>query len=153
MMREILRSQLSSWGLEAATASTGDEAMKMLIDAAAAAHPYDVAILDGELPDINTLELGKAIKARPEIAGTVLLILLPMGSDLEPLKLRAAGFSGHLIKPVRQSRLYDSIVDAMASTSQRERFRRDDIAHCRQLPSHTVMPRIRLEFSSPRTIG
>ena len=41
-----------------------------------------------------------------------------MGSDLEPLKLRGAGFSGHLVKPVRQSRLYDSIVDAMASTSQ-----------------------------------
>ena len=36
----------------------------MLIEAAATAHPYDVAILDGELPDINTLELGKAIKAR-----------------------------------------------------------------------------------------
>jgi PAS domain S-box-containing protein len=118
MMRETLRSQLSCWGLEAATASTADEAMKMLIEAAATAHPYDVAILDGELPDFNTLELGKAIKARREIAETVLLILLPMGSDLEPLKLRGAGFSGHLVKPVRQSRLYDSIVDAMASTSQ-----------------------------------
>jgi signal transduction histidine kinase/CheY-like chemotaxis protein/HPt (histidine-containing phosphotransfer) domain-containing protein len=116
--RGILREQFCSWGLDAAVASTADEAMKMLIDAAANARPYDVAILDGELPNIDTLELGKAIKARSDIGGTVLLILLPMGSNLEPLKLRAAGFSGHLVKPVRQSRLYDSIVDAMAAASQ-----------------------------------
>jgi signal transduction histidine kinase/CheY-like chemotaxis protein/HPt (histidine-containing phosphotransfer) domain-containing protein len=118
MMRETLRSQLSAWGLGADLASTADEAMKMLIDAAARSRPFDVAILDGELPDMNTLELGKAIKTRTEIAGTVLLILLPMGTDLEPVKLKAAGFSGHLIKPVRQSRLYDSIVDAMALNAQ-----------------------------------
>jgi PAS domain S-box-containing protein len=117
MMRETLRSQLSCWGLEASMASTADEAMAMLIDAAATARPYDVAILDGELPNTDAMELGKQIKSRPEIAGTVLLILLPMGGDFEPLKLRAAGFCGHLVKPIRQSRLFDSIVDAMASAS------------------------------------
>jgi PAS domain S-box-containing protein len=119
-MREILRSQLCSWKLEAATTPTGDEAMKMLLDEANKPHPYDIAILDSELRDINTLELGKLIKARSEIAGTALVILLPVGSDLEPLKLRVAGFSGHLIKPVRQSRLYDSMVDAMNSMAQRK---------------------------------
>ncbi len=120
MMREIMRSQLDAWGLEAETAPTGDEAMKMLIDAAANACPYHVAILDGELQDINTPELGKAIKARPEIARTVLLILLPADSDLEPTKL--AEFSGCLTKPVRQSLLYDSIVDAMDSVSGPEKL-------------------------------
>jgi PAS domain S-box-containing protein len=119
-MREILRSQLCSWKLEAATTSTGDEAIKMLLDEANKPHPYDIAILDDELQDINTLELGRLIKARSKIAGTALVILLPVNSNLEPLKLRAAGFSGHLIKPVRQSRLYDSIVDAMNSMVQRK---------------------------------
>ncbi len=120
-MREILRSQLCGWRLDAVMASTGDEAMKVLVEAVAKEHPFDVAIFDGELPDFNTLELGKAIKARSEIAGTALLILLPMGCDPVPLKLREAGFSGHLIKPVRQSRLYDSILDAMASRFEPER--------------------------------
>jgi Amt family ammonium transporter len=117
-MQETLCSQLRSWKLDTAVASTGDDAMRMLTDAAAKTQPYDVAIIDSELADISTLELGNAIKARPEIAGTVLLILLPWGADLDPLKLRKAGFSGHLLKPVRQSRLYNSIVDAMGSKSQ-----------------------------------
>ena len=115
---EVLRSQLCSWGMDVAMASTGDDAMKMLVDAAANSRPYDVAILDNDLPDMNTLDLGKAIKARSEITSTVLLILLPMDSDLEPSKLTASGFSGHLVKPVRQSRLYDSHCgNAIASTS------------------------------------
>jgi two-component system, sensor histidine kinase and response regulator len=120
LMREILRRQLCNWGLEAATASTGDEAMRILADACEAARPYDVAILDSEGPAISTLELGKAIKERPEIGKTVLLILLAEDSDIETSKLMAAGFSGHLIKPVRQSRLYDVIVGAMASTPERQ---------------------------------
>jgi PAS domain S-box-containing protein len=138
MMRETLRAQLSCWKLEAATASTADEAMKMLVYAAAEGRPYDVAILDGELPDTNTLELSKSIKARCEIAATVLLILLPMGSNLEPLKLKAAGFSSHLFKPIRQSRLYDSIVDAMASTSQPKSVVANTLPVASSSPSHSV---------------
>jgi PAS domain S-box-containing protein len=138
MMRETLRAQLSCWKLEAATASTADEAMKMLVYAAAEGRPYDVAILDGELPDTNTLELSKSIKARCEIAETVLLILLPMGSNLEPLKLKAAGFSSHLFKPIRQSRLYDSIVDAIASTSQPKSVVANTLPVASSCPSHSV---------------
>jgi PAS domain S-box-containing protein len=117
-IREILRGQLGSWGLKAVTASNANEAMKMLLSAATEAHPFDVAIFNAEAPATATLELGKSVKACPEIARTVLLILLPMDSDLQPAQLNEAGFSGHLIKPIRQSRLYESIVEAMSVPSQ-----------------------------------
>ena len=52
-MRKILHDQLCSWQLEAAVASSGDEAMRMLNDAVTRTQPYDVAIIDSELPDIN----------------------------------------------------------------------------------------------------
>ncbi len=66
------------------------------------------------------------------------MILLPLDCDLEPLKLRAAGFSGHLIKPVRQSRLYDSIVDAMASTSGPAKVAAQTLPITSHSPSHPV---------------
>jgi PAS domain S-box-containing protein len=116
-MRRILHDQLCSWQLEAAAASNGDEAMRMLKDAVTRGQPYDVAIINNELPDTGALELGRTIKTTPELAGTVLLIVLPWGSDFDPLKLSKAGFSNHLHKPVRQSRLYNSIMDAICSTS------------------------------------
>ena len=154
-MRETLSSQLVSWGLEAATASTGDEAIKMLIDAAAQGRPYDVAILDGELPAVNGLELGREIKTRCEIAGTVLLILLPVDSVLDPLKLSTAGFSGHLIEPVRQSRLYDSIVDAMTSVSQPKRMVPKMLPVGSNVSSHPVgaIPRARILIAEDNRVN
>jgi PAS domain S-box-containing protein len=138
MMRETLRSQLGGWGLDPAVASTGDQAMKMLLDAALEGHPYDVAILDGELSDINILELGKAIKGQSELAGTTLLVLLTMGSDIDRAILKAAGFSGHLIKPIRQSCLYDSIVDAAASAGQPSKVLADTLPIANNSPNHLV---------------
>jgi PAS domain S-box-containing protein len=116
-MREILHYQLCSWRLEAAVAATGAEAVKMLRDAAAKSLPFDVTIVDGELADTNAMEWGRAVKAQPEIAGTTLLVLLPVGEDMKTAKIKEVGFAGHLLKPVRQSRLYDSIVDALSSKS------------------------------------
>ena len=120
-IREILRDQLSSWKLEAAVASTGNDAIRILHDAASKDHPFDVAIIDSEVPDILALELGKAIKSSPEIAETVLLILLPWGADFDPLELSNCGFASHILKPVRQSHLYNSIVDAMGAYPQTNR--------------------------------
>ena len=138
MMRETLRSQLGGWGLDPAVASTGDQAMKMLLDAALEGNPYDVAILDGELSDINILELGKAIKGRSELAATTLLVLLTMGSDIDGAILKTAGFSGHLIKPIRQSSLYDSIVDASASAGQPAKILADTLPIAKNSTAHLV---------------
>jgi CheY-like chemotaxis protein/HPt (histidine-containing phosphotransfer) domain-containing protein len=114
----MLRNQIQNWRFEAATAATTDEAMAMVLDAANKGRPYDVAIIDFEKNASPTLELGKAIKSRRQINSTILLGLLPVDSDLEQSELNAAGFWGRVIKPVRQSVLFDSIVEAMACVSE-----------------------------------
>jgi PAS domain S-box-containing protein len=113
MLREVLRGQLFSWQLETQTAQSGKEAMTMLLEAVKEARPFDVAIFDSQLSDITTLELASAVKSCPEIAATVLLIVLPADGGPELSTLRAAGFRGHLNSPVRQSRLYEAIANAM----------------------------------------
>ena len=112
--REILREQIGNWGLDVATAADGEEAVQMLIAAASEGRPYRVAILENEMKTIDGLAAGRMIKARPEISETALLILLPMDSALDPTMLTAAGFCGHLLKPVRQSHLHDAIMNAIA---------------------------------------
>jgi signal transduction histidine kinase/CheY-like chemotaxis protein/HPt (histidine-containing phosphotransfer) domain-containing protein len=118
MMRQTLLSQLRSWRLDASAAGSAEEAMHMLVEAASQSWPYDVAILDSEIQGIKALDLGRSFRSRPEIAGTVLIMLLAVDSDLDSATLQSAGFWGRVIKPVRQSRLYDSIVDAMALATQ-----------------------------------
>lgn len=118
IQREILREQIASWGLDAVTASDGERALRLLAEAVAQATPFRVAIVDSDMPGMDGFELATAIKSRAEISGTVLMILLSVDADIKLERLRAMGFAGHLTKPVRQSRLFDAIMDAIAAADQ-----------------------------------
>jgi signal transduction histidine kinase/DNA-binding response OmpR family regulator len=110
---EVLRDQITSWGITAATASDGIQALRLLKDAARGPERFSVAIVDQDLPELDAPALAAAIRRSPEIHGTVLMIMLSAAENVNPARLRDMGFSGHLTKPVRQSQLFDAIMDAI----------------------------------------
>ncbi len=116
--REVLREQLASWGLQTATASNGEEALDALVNAASHAAPFRVVIVDSDMPGMDGFEFATAVKSNPQISGTVLMILLSVEAHLEPERFRIMGFSGHMTKPVRQSRLFDAIMVAISEANQ-----------------------------------
>jgi signal transduction histidine kinase/DNA-binding response OmpR family regulator len=113
-LRGVLYEQLVSWGLDAATASDGHTALGELTVAAADGSPFRVAIIDRDMPSMDGIALAHSIKNQPEIAATVLMILASVDDDVDAAQLRELGFAGHLIKPVRQSQLFDAIMNAIA---------------------------------------
>jgi ammonium transporter, Amt family len=118
VQREILRQQIASWGLAAAVAPSAADALDLLTGAAAAATPFRVAIVDSDMPGMNGFELAAEIKARADIRETVLMILLSVEADIESSRLRSMGFAGHMTKPVRQSQLFNTIMQAIADSGQ-----------------------------------
>ena len=107
--RRILHEQLSSWG----TMSTGTEnshtGLKTLRTAAAEGEPYDLAILDMQIPEMDGLQLAHTIKQDPDISSTRLVLLTSMGQRGDSEETRKAGIEAYLTKPVRQSELYDAL--------------------------------------------
>jgi CheY-like chemotaxis protein len=75
--------------------------------------PFDMAILDMEMPDMDGLMLAQAIKADPSIASTKLIILTSLGEQLEAEELKANGLDFCLVKPARQARLFECISQAL----------------------------------------
>jgi signal transduction histidine kinase/CheY-like chemotaxis protein/HPt (histidine-containing phosphotransfer) domain-containing protein len=117
--REILRAQLTAWGLRYEEAPDGETALGRLRDAVEANDPYALAILDMQMPNMDGLELGRAIKADAALAGTRLVMLTSMGQREETRFFTDIGFAACLTKPVRQSDLFDCLVDILTGETRR----------------------------------
>ncbi len=115
---EILTEQLRHWGFLTGAASSGPDALVALAAAAEAGHPYAVAVVDMQMPQMDGLELGAAIKNHPSLRDTVLIMLTSLDSSLPESELRAAGFAGYMHKPLRQSLLFDAIMESVAGQAQ-----------------------------------
>src|SRR5208283_1858303 len=57
--------------------------------------------------------LARAIKGDPALADTRLVVLTSFGQAFSPAELKAAGIEAYLVKPVKQSRLFDCLASAM----------------------------------------
>ncbi|HSY54140.1 MAG TPA: response regulator [Opitutaceae bacterium] len=112
--REILRRQLASWRIEATSVASGAEALPALRKAAASGVPFHLGILDMMMPEMSGLELAAALRAEPGLDGLKLIMLTSMGHKLLRAELDQARIGACLIKPARQSQLYETLVSVMA---------------------------------------
>jgi signal transduction histidine kinase/CheY-like chemotaxis protein len=114
--RGILHAQMSNWGMTNRVAATPAQAIDMLAQAAARGAPYDIAIIDVGLPGMDALELARSIRSSAAIAKVRLVMLSRRQVDIR--NARVAGIDACLAKPVRQSVLYECLVNVMAGQPQ-----------------------------------
>ena len=115
--REVLRIQLRSWGMSIREAGDGKEALRILHESQGAAAPFQVAVLDMQMPGMDGMQLAQAIRADPAFAGLRLVLLTSIGHQGGIQSLREAGFSAWMTKPVRQSELFNCLVKVLAGTA------------------------------------
>jgi PAS domain S-box-containing protein len=110
--RGILHEQMSNWEMTIHVAEAPRQAIDLLAQATARSVPYDVAIVDLGAPGMDPLELARAIRARADLTGVRLVMLTRRHADSRIA--REAGFDACLVKPVRQTVLYECLVNVMA---------------------------------------
>jgi PAS domain S-box-containing protein len=110
--RLLLTTLLANWRCDSAEAADGVQALALLRNAAAHA-PFDLALLDMLMPDMDGLTLAHAIKADPAIAATKLILLTSLGRNALQNEPAANLFAAHLAKPVRQAQLHGQIALAL----------------------------------------
>lgn len=116
--REILEHVCAAWGMHYATAGHGMQALDVMRAAVAAGRPFDVAVLDLDMPAMDGLELARRIKADPLLAATRLLMLSSVchlaGEDV----WRPAGIERYLTKPARQPQLYAALTGLLGAGAE-----------------------------------
>lgn len=114
--RRILQYQTSSLKMDSDTAENASEAFEKMKNAAKENKPFQIAILDQLMPQINGLDLAKMIKADDAIRDTKLLMLTSFG-ELTKKVLKEYEISAYLNKPVKQSSLFDSIAGCLGESA------------------------------------
>jgi two-component system sensor histidine kinase/response regulator len=110
--RDITQMYLMSWGMKCFCVSKADVALTELRKAVRQDAPYDLAIVDYVMPELDGMALGELVRNDPEISDTKLLLFTGYDERGQAKRALQAGFSAYLVKPLRQSRLFDSICQA-----------------------------------------
>ncbi len=111
--RKIVQYQTNAWGMNTDEASNAKEALSLLKIAATNGKPYDIALLDMQMPHIDGEMLGKMIKIDPEISATTLVMMTSLQDYGAAERTLESGFSAYLVKPVRQTRLMDCLIQVL----------------------------------------
>ncbi len=107
--RRVLQGQMVSWGARSTSVQGGMEALEAMRLAADLDEPYDLAIIDMQMPGMDGLELAREIKADPKLSATPLVMLTSMGQRGDGEEARVTGIAAYLTKPVRQAELRDCL--------------------------------------------
>ncbi len=116
--RRILRGMLAPIRADVVDVEGASPAWKALEDASRDGQAFDLAIIDGHMPDRDGFDLAASIKSEPSLAETKLMILTSGGRAGDGQRCREIGISAYLSKPVNRLELLDAIA-AMYATGEK----------------------------------
>ena len=127
--RRILEEWLRRWKLEPTVASDGAAAMKALWLGVALGRPYALVLLDARMPDMDGLALAAIIRQRAELSGSRIVLLTSGDRPGDLARLRELRIDAHLLKPVQQDELLETIYRVIGRTG-------DEAPPARQAPAN-----------------
>ena len=113
--RQIIQHQASLWGMQVDEAVCATTALKAMQTAVEQKMPYDLAVIDMQMPDIDGITLAGQIKANSAIAFIPLVMLTTTNQRESAQQSLNIGFAAYLVKPVKASRLLDMIMTILGS--------------------------------------
>ena len=107
--RHILRRQAESWGMLARETAYPAQAVEWI----GQGDPFDLAILDMQMPDIDGVTLAAEIRRFRDARSLPLVMLTSLGSREEVPG--SVEFAACLTKPVKPSQLYDTLMNVFGT--------------------------------------
>ncbi|MFZ4550883.1 MAG: response regulator [Aquabacterium sp.] len=116
--REGLCEMLSMMHYEFSAAASGHEALTLIEREHAAGTPFDLALIDWKMPDMDGLETARRIQGMALPQPPALVLVTAYGRECPMAELEAAGITQSIEKPVTASTLFDAIqtVPTLATT-------------------------------------
>lgn len=116
--RLIVRETLTGWGIPAAEASGGEEAMVELLRALKAGVPFRLVILDVRMPKLSGWQVAEEISRTSGLAGVSVIMLTSERRAGDQARARECGVVRYLTKPFRRSDLFNGMMAVIGKGPQ-----------------------------------
>jgi len=111
--RRILEEVFTNWSMRPVTVESGAAALGILEKSLGANQPFAVVLLDGHMPSMDGFAVAERITQDHRYAGIKLVMLTSAGQPEDVARCRKLGISAYLTKPIKQSELFDVIINAI----------------------------------------
>ena len=101
----LIEGLLDRWGCAHACASDVTQAIALVAEAAQSGTAFDAALIEIDLPDGDGEHLYRRIRELPGHGACKLVAMALLGRKGDAAELNTLGFSGYLVKPIRESQL------------------------------------------------
>jgi PAS domain S-box-containing protein len=145
--RLILTETLTNWQMRPTAVAGGAEAIEALRRAEETGTPFQLILTDVHMPRMDGFELMQAVQSVGAAAGDhnpVILMLSSGDGPADVARCRRLGGAGYLIKPIKQSELFDVVVSALGTIDHEPQpDRREDAAGVSESSERPEPPALR----------
>ena len=156
--RKVVRHQAQRWGMQVDEAESAAAALIALQATMKQRRPYDIALIDMQMPQTDGMTLGEQIKANSALAGLPLIMFTSTNQRDEVQRALKIGFAAYLVKPVKSSRFFDTIMNILGPQPEPyigNTFSNKTLATTKppQLAVTTAQPKLRLLLAEDNLVN
>jgi PAS domain S-box-containing protein len=133
---KIIYHQATRWGMDVDQADSIPAALKAIQEACEQGNCYDVVLVGLQVPQTSGMTLEEQIKANSAIAEIPLIMLTSINQRAQVQRALKIGFAAYLVKPLKPSRLLDTIMTILKPQPEAEKGSRSRrIEATKEIPS------------------
>ena len=117
--RLLLARMLERWKMRPAQAANAAEAMKRLRAAKEAGSPFDLVLIDVQMPEVDGFALVEQIGQQTDLGDFAVMMLTSAGQPGDAARCRELGIAAYLTKPVAQEELLPAILAVLEERKPR----------------------------------
>jgi signal transduction histidine kinase/DNA-binding response OmpR family regulator len=107
--RRVLQAMTLHWEMRPEAVDGARSALLALDRGKRNGDRFPLMLIDGQMPEMNGFTLAEIIQKDPELHNTIIMMLTSAGQAGDAKRCRELGISAYLVKPIRQSELWDAI--------------------------------------------
>ncbi|MFZ5950516.1 MAG: response regulator, partial [Candidatus Rifleibacteriota bacterium] len=119
--RNAMIEMLHLWKIRYEEAVSADDAINLMIKASKARDPFDIVIIDYELPEVDGHLFARKVNSTPELKNSSLVLMTTIPDRKQVETLAISGFSAYLLKPVKKDDLKDCLISLLTQTHPQAR--------------------------------